>query len=427
MPSLNLIYRQFEGFQHALSRQIAAYRDRHPETDIAISALDVQPLYEAMVAGGGAKRGDADLFLAVTDWLPELIRDGHIACLDDDLATDAPPDWPDGWTESVLALQRDTAGRVYGLPYHDGPEVFLYRTDLFGDPKEQARFHRAYGRELAPPRTWSEFLDLARFFNRPDDGLAGCVVAAKPDGHNDVYDFMLHLWSRGGRVFDERVRPAFAGSAGQDALRFYLDLIHTHRVSQPNPWNDDSVSSGAYYASGRAAMMWNWSGFQTVADLPEFSAIPGRTRAAMLPGGDGPTGRRVSLLVYWVMTIPSGSRNKDAAWAFLKHLATPAMDRITALSGGSGVMRATWNDPEIRQRFQYYEVIEEVHRNVKFMPRLPEYPAINEVLNRMMAAVTIDGAPVEQALRDAAAATEAILAAAGYYRQTASSLSSCQL
>ncbi|HEY7036455.1 MAG TPA: extracellular solute-binding protein [Thermomicrobiales bacterium] len=413
---LNLIYRQFEGFENALTRQIAAYRKHRPDAEFSLSALDVQPLYEAMIAGGGAKRGDADLFMAVTDWLPELIRDGHIDCLDDRLAADPPPDWPDGWADSVLALQRDTAGRIYGLPYHDGPEVFLYRTDLFGDPREQERFRRGYGRELAPPRTWSEFLDLARFFHRPDDGLAGCVVAAKPDGHNDVYDFMLHLWSRGGRVFDERMRPAFAGSEGQEALRFYLDLIHTHRVTQPNPWEDDSVSSGAYYAGGRAAMMWNWAGFQTVADLPEFSAIPGRTRAAMLPGGDGPTGRRVSLLVYWVMTIPSGSRRKDDAWAFLTHLARPEMDRITALAGGSGVRRATWNDPAIRARFQYYEVIEEVHRQVAFLPRLPEYPAINELLNRMMARATIEGVPIEAALRDAAGATEAILAEAGYER-----------
>jgi multiple sugar transport system substrate-binding protein len=414
MPTL--VYRQFEGFQNALTQQIAAYQKHQPEVEIEISALDVQPLYETMVAGGGAKRGDADLFMAVTDWLPELIRDGHVDSLDDFLAADPPPDWPGGWTDSVLALQRDAAGRVYGLPYHDGPEVFLYRTDLFGDPKEQERFRRGYGRELAPPRTWSEFLDLARFFNRPDEGLAGCVVAAKPDGHNDVYDFMIHLWSRGGRIFDERMRPAFAGAAGREALRFYLDLIHTYHVTQPNPWEDDSVSSGAFYAGGRAAMMWNWAGFQTVADLPEFSAIPGRTRATMLPGGDGPTGRRVSLLVYWVMTIPSGSRDKGAAWTFLKHLAGPEMDRITALSGGSGVRRATWNDPEIRRRFQYYEVIEEVHQRVEFLPRLPEYPAINEVLNRMMAAVTIAGAPIEAALQDAAGATEAILAEAGYYR-----------
>src|SRR5215218_3311035 len=119
---LTLIYRQFEGFENALTQQVAAYRQVRPDADISLTSLDVQPLYERMVAGGGAKRGDADLFMAVTDWLPELIRDGHIDCLDEYLANDPPPDWPNGWTDSVLALQRDANGRVYGMPYHDGPE-----------------------------------------------------------------------------------------------------------------------------------------------------------------------------------------------------------------------------------------------------------------------------------------------------------------
>ena len=62
-------------------------------------------------------------------------------------------------------------------------------------------------------------------------------------------------------------------------MHYYLDLIHEHRVTQPEPWEYDSVAAGMYYASGKAAMQWNWAGFQTIADLPEFSQIPGKTRA----------------------------------------------------------------------------------------------------------------------------------------------------
>ena len=98
----------------------------------------------------------------------------------------------------------------------------------------------------APPTTWSEFLDLARFFTRPDDDLSGCVVAGKPDGHNSVYDFCLHLWSRGGELLSDTGRPIFASRAGQAALHYYLDLIHEHRVTQPEPWKYDSVAAGMY-------------------------------------------------------------------------------------------------------------------------------------------------------------------------------------
>jgi multiple sugar transport system substrate-binding protein len=413
---LRLISRQFVGFERAFGRQIAAYRARQPQVEIACEYTDVPPLFDTMVTRGGALSGDYDLFLAVTDWLPLLMRDGLVLPLDDRLRADPPPEWPEGWPETLRRLQRDNRGRTYGIAYHDGPEVFMYRTDLFEDPQEQARFRRQYGRDLAVPRTWSEFLDVARFFTRPDDDLHGCVVAAKADGHNDVYDFALHLWSRGGRLLDERMRPAFNSPEGEAALRFYVDLIHEHHVTQPEPWEYDSVASGDYYASGRAAMMWNWCGFQSVADLPELSRIPGRTRSTMLPGGDGPTGRQVSLIVYWVMTIPAGSRQPDAAWSFLRHLATPEMDLVTAEEGGSGTRLSTWRDPDIRRRFQYYQVIERVHRHVETLPAIPEYPAVNGVLDRMMAAAVGGRAPVSEALQTASAAVEALLEQAGYYR-----------
>jgi multiple sugar transport system substrate-binding protein len=406
---LSLIYRVFDGFDRSFGQQIEAFRETNPDVTFRLESLDVPPLHARMIAGGGCRGGDYDLFLAVTDWLPELIQDGHLRPLSDLLLTDPPPDWPDGWPSSLRDLQTDPDGTVYGLPYHDGPEVFMYRTDLFGDERERDAFRRQHGRDLAPPRTWNEFLEVARFFTRPDDDLYGCVVAAKPDGHNDVYDFLIHLWSRGGEFLDERGRPGFAGPEGEAALRYYVDLIHEHRVTQPEPWTYDSVASGEFYAGGRAAMMWNWSGFQTVADLPT-SAIPGRTRSTMLPGGDGPAGRAVSLIVYWVLTIPVGCRRPDLAWSFLRHVATPAMDKVTALAGGSGVRFSTWNDPEIRRRFGYYEVLEEVHRHVRTLPRLPEWQAICGVLDRMMAEVVTGGIPVSGALRSASEAVATILA-----------------
>ena len=412
---LTVIYRVFDGFDRSLQQQADAYQTVHPDFGLGRESHDVVPLYEQMVKQRGCLRPTHDLFLGVSDWLPEMMRDELVTPLDGYLRDDPPPGWPDDWPATLRGVQRDASGRVWGMPYHNGPEVFMYRTDLFEDPKERQRFEREYGRKLTPPNTWSEFLDLARFFTRPDDDLAGCVVAAKPDGHNDVYDFVIHLWSRGGELLDNGFRPAFASPAGEAALRFYTSLIHEHGVTQPRPWEYDSIASGDYYASGRAAMMWNWVGFQTIADLPDISRIPGKTRSMMLPGGDGPAGKAVSLVVYWVLTIPAGSERKDAAWSFLRHVATPEMDKVTALAGGSGVRLSTWNDPEVRQRFGYYEIVEEVHRRSRTLPAIPEYPAINAVIDRMMADVVRGKVSETEALQAASDETEQILAEAGYY------------
>jgi len=414
-PPLRLTYRQFDGFARSFSEQAAAMRASDPSFAMEMRALDVGPLYQEMVERRGCLTGEHDLFLTVTDWLPALIRDGMIAPLDQFLTESPPQDWPGGWPDSLLHLQRDSADRVYGLPYHDGPEVLLYRADLFEDAGERDRFQRQHHRDLAPPRTWSEFLEVARFFHRPADDFYGCIVAAAPDGHNDVYDFFIHLWSRGGQFLDARHRPTFGDGTGEQALRFLQRLTRDDQLTQPEPWRYDSVAAGTAFAAGQAAMMWNWVGFQAVADLPDSPTV-GLTRATMLPAGDGPAGTAVSLIVYWVLTIPTGSPRPDAAWRFMRHVASPAMDKVTALAGGSAVRRSTWDDPKIRARFGGYAVMEEAHRRARTLPAIPEYPALNDVIDRMMAAVIVDARAPRPALTDAVAEVESILDAAGYYR-----------
>ncbi len=408
MPTLSIKYRSFDGFERALAGQTAHFTALRPDVSFELSHAGPEELYEEMVAHGGAAGGRYDLMLALTDWLPDLMQRGGLRAIDDYLAADPPAGWPNGWSESVLGLQRDANGSVYALPYHDGPEIFHYRTDLFGNPTEQQRFRQQHGYELAPPDTWDQFLDMARFFTRPDDGLYGAVVAGLPDGHNNVYDFLIHLWSRGGRLLDEQMQPAFDSEQGRAALQFYVDLLTVQGVTPPRTLEYDSVLAGEAYAAGEGAMMLNWSGFMAVAQLPP-SKIINNTRCTRIPRDAGSGGRHASLNVYWVLGICAGSRQPELAWEFMRETAGPEMDKLTSLAGGTGVRLSTWNDPEVRAQFQYYEELESVHQGCDTLPGIPEYPAINDVLSRMTAGAVAGRKSVERALSDAAQECATIL------------------
>jgi multiple sugar transport system substrate-binding protein len=412
MPQIRLIYRTFEGFERALARQTEQFRQQHPEVTFVLEPLDPEALYEKMVQGRGVLQPDYDIMLILTDWLPELMAFGGLARLNEYLQAAPPPDWPGGWSESMRVLQRDDAGNIYGMAYHDGPEMFMYRADLFENPDEQAAFLAQYGYPLRVPETWAQFRDVAKFFTRPQHGLYGAMIAGLNDGHNNVYDFFIHLWSRGGQLFDANWRPTFHDTTGHEALRYYVDLITVDQVCPPRTLEYDSVASGVAYAAGEAAMMWNWCGFSALAELPP-SKIIGQNRVGLVPRGEN--GRHMSLNIYWVLGIPAGSGNQDLAWQFLRHCGTPEMDKVTALAGGTGVRLSTWRDTEIQQQFPYYTAIEEVHKNVASPPRIPEYPALNEVFNRMQWAAVTGVKSVAQALDDAAAEAETILKGAGYY------------
>ena len=408
---LRVAHRQFDGFSRALGRQAEDFHRAHPGVTIELVPLQITDLHAQLVEGSGSTSGEWDVFVANTDWLPALIERRSLRQLDGFLDSSPPPDWPHGWSPSLLGLQRDSAGRSYGLPYHDGPELFMYRGDLFDDPVERAGFARRFGRELAAPLTWEEFAETARFFSRPERDLAGCVVAAMPDGHNNVYDFLLQLWSRGGTVLDGS-RAAFAGPEGEAGLDYLRRLVVDGGSCQPDPRSYDSVAAGDLFAAGGAAMAVNWTGFAAVADLPG-SEVVGRARYGLIPRGEGPGGRHVTLSVYWVTTITSGSPNPSLAWDFLRYLATPEADLITAREGSIGCRRSTWDDPGIRASFRCFELLDRLHTGARHVPPIPEYPQINDALSRAVDAVYRGAATPSAALSRAAGTVNDLLARPG--------------
>lgn len=412
---LKLISREYEGFDRSFSQQSSVFTDNNSDVEVKREFIDVHGLYNQLVASDGANSLDYDLFLCVTDWLPELIGNCGLVPLNQYLENDPPDGWPDAWSQSMKGMQTDNDGNIYGIAYHDGPQVFMYRSDLFDSKVEQDRFQKSYGYELRPPETWMQFLDVAQFFTRPDEGLWGTVYAAYPDAHNNVYDFLLHLWSRGGSLVTSDWRPAFHDEIGVEALQFYVDLLYKHKVVSSEVLSLDSVKSGEYYASGKAAMMWNWVGFDALAQSKENSSIVGNNVAGLIPRGGSQRGQHTALSVYWVLSIPTGSKQPELAYQFIKHCAGVSMDRLTSLAGGCGTRLSTWRDREVNKLYPCYSAIESVHENTLSPLPVKQGAQVMEVLNTV-----VDGAmnmrkSVRESLVEGAGQVEKIFRDSGYY------------
>jgi multiple sugar transport system substrate-binding protein len=374
---LRFLGRAFEGFQAAIGQQADAW----PDGTLDTRWLDLPELEDRLLRGAACLDGSTDIVLAVTDWLPRLVESGRLLPLDGLLAAAPPDGWPDGWSPSMRGLTV-VSGQRWGMAYHDGPEVLLYRTDLFGDPAEQRGFRAAYGYPLAPPRTWAELLDQARWFTRPDRGLWGTVLGGHPDGHNNVYDFLIQLWSRGGELLGPDDEPLFGSRAGLAALDYLGLLWNEAGVIDPAARSLDSVGAGMAFAAGQAAVTVNWAGYLALSAPPD-SPTHGRVGVAPVPAA-GPGQPSVSLNVFWALAIPAGCRRPELAWSFLRHAGSAPMDRITSLAGANGTRLSTWRDPQVRASSPAYAVIEEVHRQVRAMPQTTALPAVVEVLNRMV-------------------------------------------
>ncbi|HEX5499936.1 MAG TPA: extracellular solute-binding protein, partial [Thermomicrobiales bacterium] len=143
--ALRIAIRKFDPFAAAIERQWADFQATTGcRLRLEAESLDLNPLVDTLFTGGGLNDGAWDIAFIVTDWLADAVAAGALLDLAPLMAANLVPDYPAGWAPSLTAAQR-FGDAIYGLPYHDGPECLVYRTDLFADPAERAAFHSRYG------------------------------------------------------------------------------------------------------------------------------------------------------------------------------------------------------------------------------------------------------------------------------------------
>ncbi len=280
------------------------------------------------------------------------------------------------------------------MPYHDGPQCLIYRKDLFD----------AAG--LAPPRTWDEFVAAARKLHAPEAGRYGTVLALYTDGHNSFYDFCVHVWTRGGEPFGADGRPDLVTEQAIAALDFIRSLAADASAMVPNPRELDSVKSGLMFCDGKVALMTNWFGFAALGDSMD-GPVKGKIDVAPLPSAGG---RSVSLNVFWMLTLASGSRRPELAWAFLRHAASPAMDLMTTKEGAIGVRRSTWSDPSVNEQIPYDGKLDMLHGFARELPRHPRLAGFAHAIDEMLSRALTSAASSRALLAEAEARIKGLLA-----------------
>lgn len=396
--SFRVAVRRYSPFERAIEQQWAAF-ERSARTGLRfeISALEVRELEHELLSSGALKNGAWDVCFVNTDWVAALHEQSSVIDLAPMLASSPPPDWPDGWTPSMRRLQC-IDGAVIGMPHHDGPECLIMRKDLFDDPLQQQKFRVHTGRDLAAPKTWREFHEIAAFFTDPAHNLYGTAFAALPDGHNSVYDFLLQLWTRGGELFAPDYAVTFDTEEAERALEFYRTILNDEFAVHPQCREMDSIRLGQTFAAGELAMMVNWFGFATAAHTDAESKTRGKVVVAPVPSDPGH--QSVSLNVYWLLSIAAGSPHADIAWQFLRHVATPGMDRLTTMAGAIGCRRSTWSDDEVNRAIPFYKTMEQLHSQARELPRRADWPEIAAEVDTLVVNTVATERPVRELLRE---------------------------
>ncbi|BDD02335.1 extracellular solute-binding protein [Persicobacter psychrovividus] len=394
---LRIAIRKFGPFESAIQKMWDDFCTKNScDVELDAVALELHPLYDTTLKNEGLKQGAWDIALMNTDWITEAYSTDSIIDLMPFMKN--PSELAGAWSESLLGKQR--FGKVFvGLPFHNGPECLMYRTDLLEDLEEKVAFKKKYHRELSVPETWDELMEVAAFFHRPEKNLYGMTFAAYPDGHNTVFDFCLQLWTRGGQLINEDGQVMLYSKATIEGMKFYRKALQNKAAIHPKSRELDSVTAGQAFANGESAFSLNWFGFAANCEVSPDSRVKGKVDVANIPSGDG--GESVSLNAYWMYVIGVGSKHQPLAYDFIKFATSAANDELLTLEGGIGCRISTWRSPQVNQEIPYYYKLEELHQNTESLPRMEHWPQVANIIDELVLKVINTEEDIENILATA--------------------------
>jgi len=307
------------------SMLIDVYR-RSGDVDVSLDTIPSTYLHERILAALAAGTGELD----IVEFAPRFFADykEYLLPLNQYLA-EGRLEWDD-YMPSVKHFycanppSKDyPQATVYGCPIDGETWVLYYRNDLMNHEMERVNFKRQYDRELAPPKTWEEYNEIAKFFTRPPD-FNGLSICGK---RGSVWvEFEMRFGGYGGHYFDSNGNPAIDSDAGYYA---FMNLQEAVKYGPSGALSFDCAASQDAFTQGLVFMNCNWS-IQGLATEAKDSFTFGRTGYAPVP-------KRAPLPFGWSLGISRDTKNPEEALNFIEYVTSSIGLKMWASYPGSQI------------------------------------------------------------------------------------------
>ena len=172
VQALNFARPQFENkFPAGADASIAGIWER--ETGIKLKFVETNPAseYQTNIRNASTKNGSFDLVTGAIEDTGDYAEAGLLRPLDD-YVHKYRPSWNDphfGYAggRPTVELFTQYNGKTYWVAFDNDTQPYVYRADLFNNPREKANFEDKYGQPLTVPKTWEDQAKISAFFHRP--------------------------------------------------------------------------------------------------------------------------------------------------------------------------------------------------------------------------------------------------------------------
>jgi len=287
-----------------------------------------------------------DLMIGDSQWIGGSAESGHYVKLNDFFAKEGikMSDFAPATVTGYAEWPKNTPN-YWALPAMADAVGWTYRKDWFNKPEIKAEFKKKFSRDLAPPKTWTEFKQVSEFFQgRMVDGkkVYGAYIYTERGSEGITMGVTNVLYPMGFKYQDPKkpyAMDGFVNSADSvKALEFYKSIYKGSTApGMTNAYMGEGLDA---FKSGQVAMQMNFFAFfpglskdpVVGGDKIGFFANPSDKGKGVQLGGQG-------------ISVVSYSPNKNEALQYIKWFADPAIQKKWQAVGGASAHNAVLNDP----------------------------------------------------------------------------------
>ncbi|MBA3643807.1 MAG: extracellular solute-binding protein [Chloroflexia bacterium] len=366
---------------------------------IALQPSPYASLLEKLTINLTQATGAYDLVSIDDPWVP-LFAGGeyltNLQTLFDDRGVSLDPEF----IPEFVALGDFPAGSgLRALPWIGNVQVFAWRNDIL------------QGLGLAAPTTWDDVVAIAETVTkeRSATGVYGFGLRGQT-GNPAATSFLPVLRGYGTDLFNEAWEPQLDTALALQALTTHLALA---QLAPPGVGNVGHLENGMHLADGsiaQSADIWpdqllvqpNLATPQVASQI-EISAQPAQpSLAPMTMSGN------------WLLGIPEGSQQTEAALEFMLWLTAPEQQRRLLIDHSLPATRVSvYQDADAIATFPFLPSLLEAGRKAVPRPRTPHYNAVEVIFGGYLSRAMTGQMNGEDALLTANAEIRAYLTREG--------------
>lgn len=409
--SLTIVWAEWDpaNYLQELSKDFTA------ETGIAVDVVQIPwPNFQDKVFTEFVGKSDLyDIVIGDSQWLGRNSVGGHYIDLTDWINENIDVDSIYGPAMTAFAEYPKGSGNYWALPAEVDAAGYVYRKDLFEDPKEMKNFQTKYGYTLAPPKTYTQLRDIAEFFTRPEQDLYGIATWYSKEYDGITMGFQQVMWSFGGSYGDPnsfKVKGHVNNKDAVKALEFYTDLLKFAPPDAPNYYWQETLNA---YISGKVAMGMNYFAFFPGVVNAETNPIS-YDKSGFFIAPKGPKGHYISIGGQG-MSVSAYSKKQDIAKQYMKWFMQKPVQEKWAKLGGFTPHKEVLQSDTFKKATPFNEAFAASFPYLRDFWAVPEYAELLEVCQTNWNEAITKIKSAKDALNSIARKHEEIFEDAGYY------------